>query len=96
MSNNHPNNCPFCGLKFPKDLIDNVYPTGRWREDDGMRHYLLPDDPREHFGRTWNVVCQEHMGGCGASISGDSYDEAIEKWNRRASTALDVKPVFEV
>lgn len=83
MSESHPNNCPFCGFRFPSDLIDNVYPTGRWRDDDEIRHYLFPDDPREHHGRTWVVVCQQHMGGCDASIHGDSREEAIAKWNRR-------------
>lgn len=83
----HPDNCPFCGFRFPKDLIDNVYPSGIWwiEDPDGFRHYKHRNDvdPSENAGACYDVVCQEHMGGCGASIGGDSYEEAIAKWNRR-------------
>ena len=82
---NTPLDCPFCGFAFPKDLIDNVYPSGTcWiEEEDGFRHYVHRTDVRQKHGQCYKVVCQEHMGGCGASIDGDSYEEAIEKWNTR-------------
>jgi hypothetical protein len=75
--------CALCGKKPYEDGDDTLYPTGRWREDNGFRHYLLPDDPREHFGRVWTMHCPTVYGGCGMEISGDSKEEAIEKWNRR-------------
>lgn len=83
----HPSNCPFCGFKFPKDLIDNVYPTGTFwiEEDDGFRHYVHRNDVdySKPHGPCYKVVCQTHMGGCGATIDDDSYEAAIERWNRR-------------
>ena len=79
--------CPFCGMKPPQDLIDTLYPSGRWREDDGLRHYLLPSDEREGHGQTWGMHCTQNIGGCGARISGDSKAEAIAAWNRRALAA---------
>ena len=77
--------CPFCRMKPSGDLIDTLYPGCRWREDDGIRHYLLPGDGRDGHGYTWTMHCNRSYGGCGAQISGDSRDEAIAAWNRRAS-----------
>lgn len=76
--------CPFCGHE-PQDLRDALHPSGiRWREDNGFRHYISHDDPRDGE-QCWDMGCLEHEGGCGASISGDSREEVITKWNRRAS-----------
>ena len=76
--------CPFCG-HTPQDLRDALHPSGiRWREDHGTRHYIGHSDPRDGE-RCWDMGCLEHEGGCGASISGDSRDEVVAKWNRRAA-----------
>jgi hypothetical protein len=92
--------CPFCGFRFPKDLIDNVYPSGIcWiLEEDGRKHYVRRSDldkPRKRkfkdSGPCYDVVCQESMGGCGAQISADSREEAIKKWNRRPTTGQPTK-----
>lgn len=62
---------------------DTLYPTGRWREDDGIVHYLLPGDQREHHGRSYTMHCVDSWFGCGMQVSGNSKEEAIAKWNRR-------------
>jgi hypothetical protein len=31
----------------------------------------------------FQLVCQEHAGGCGATMTGYSVNECIEKWNKR-------------
>lgn len=80
--------CPFCGMKAEIEDDDTLYPTGRWREDDGFRHYLLPGDLRTEHGKVWTMHCPTNYGGCGAQINGDSRDEAIVKWNRRATDGV--------
>lgn len=84
----HLKPCPFCGFQLPADegdgLIDVLYPSGRWREDAGFRHYLLPGDKREGHGEVWHIGCTQNMGGCGASLMADSRDEAKAAWNRRS------------
>lgn len=77
--------CPFCGMKIDVNDPDLVYPSGiGWKDDDidGYRYYVSHREvPKEQW--CYNVVCQSHYGGCGASITGDSKEEAIEKWNKR-------------
>lgn len=80
----NPAPCPFCGKKPELDGEDTLYPTGRWREDDGIRHYLFPDDPRPAHGQVYTMHCPETYGGCGAQVSGDSKDAVLGKWNRRS------------
>jgi hypothetical protein len=75
--------CPFCGKPAGTDLRDTLYPSGYWRETDGVRHYLSPADAGPCDGHTWRMHCKVDAGGCGCSISGDSRDEAIAAWNRR-------------
>lgn len=75
--------CPFCG-HVPQDLMDAVHPAAVcWREENGRRHYVNYRDPRGYHGKCWEVHCLEHEGGCSASVSGDSKEEAEIAWNRR-------------
>jgi hypothetical protein len=76
--------CPFCGMKPPADLIDTLYPTGKWREDDGVRRYMPIGANEDAHGHVWKMHCTANMGGCGAQIAGDSREEAIASWNRRS------------
>ncbi len=76
--------CPFCG-HTPQDWHDFLHPTGvGWRDDNGLRHYMSRDDPRGTHGEVWELGCLEHEGGCGATMHGDSRDDALAKWNSRA------------
>ena len=34
---------------------------------------------------TYNLVCYETGGGCGASVLGDSKEDVIDKWQRRST-----------
>jgi hypothetical protein len=80
--------CPFCSRPIDVDDIDTLYPSGIGWEDGGggYRHYVRSIEvPREQW--CWKIVCQEHSGGCGAEISGDSIPETIRKWNRRSVLA---------
>lgn len=83
-SSENPAPCPFCGRKPDMDGDDTLYPTGRWREDDGLRHYLMIDDERESHGTVYTMHCPETYGGCGAQVAGDSKDDVMAKWNRRS------------
>lgn len=85
--------CPFCGGKLNKADADTMYPTGTmWADhEDGSRYYFseglyrgIESQMPNPEGRCVLVQCAENYGGCGAEIHGDSEQEAIEKWNRRA------------
>lgn len=75
--------CPFCGKIPEDDDEDAVHPSHGWLDiDSEIRVYKsVFEVPPEQWG--YVVNCVEHHGGCGASISGDSKQEAIDKWNRR-------------
>jgi hypothetical protein len=81
--------CPFCGMEPEEDLIDTLYPSGTyWRDnvlpnEGTMRSYHGRDRAKEGDGMCWTMNCTENAGGCGAEISGDSEQEAIDRWNRR-------------
>ena len=82
---NTTNPCPFCGKKIDPTDIDTLYPSGTGWEtgEGGYRHYVSAREvPKDQW--CYKVVCQEHYGGCGAEVHGDSKEEALEKWNRRA------------
>lgn len=77
--------CPFCGK--PADLEDDdvLYPTGSGYEilEDGMHSYKhFSQVPQEQW--CWSMHCPIPSGGCGVSMSGDSEQEAMDKWNKRA------------
>jgi len=92
---NNPDNlkpCPFCGFSYDHedDMIDIIYPTGTYwktfeRNGTTYKSYLSRDQRDIAEGKCWLVHCPEHAGGCGAEITGDSREEAIEKWNRRVN-----------
>ena len=79
--------CPFCDKAVDLGDPDTLYPTMAWRKDDDICHYVRIDEP--HHGLVWTMHCSEQAGGCGAEISGDSREEAIAAWNRRAALATD-------
>jgi hypothetical protein len=47
------------------------------------------NDPRGVHGQVWELGCLEHEGGCGATMTGDSREEVLAKWNRRASPEME-------
>ena len=76
--------CPFCGHPVDPDDPDSVYPNGTgW--------YVFLDEHRAYCSKLdvppdqwcYSVNCVTMSGGCGAEMSGDSKQEAIDKWNRR-------------
>ena len=77
--------CPFCGHKLDHEDSDTIHPSGvGWKPWKGarFRHYVsYLEVPQEQW--CWEVHCDITAGGCGASISGDSQEEAIARWNRR-------------
>lgn len=86
--------CPFCG-HTGYDIRDFLHPTAQgWRDDpfgeEGkpFRHYMRYNDPRVCHGQVWEMGCLEHEGGCGATMTGDSREEVIAKWNRRPERKL--------
>lgn len=94
MANPKLSPCPFCG-HIPEDWQDFLHPTGGgWREDvfggQLRRHYMRRDDPRGIHGEVWELGCLTHEGGCGATVSADSRDEAIAAWNRRPGQPSDL------
>ena len=60
-----------------------------------MRHYMRWDDPRGTHGQVWELGCLEHEGGCGATMTGDSREEVLAKWNRRAGAPAPSTPPLE-
>ncbi len=80
---NEAKDCPFCGKHMNPSDQDTLYPSAvGWKEEDGFRSYCsIYDVPKEQW--CYKIVCQEHYGGCGAEIYGDSIEETLEKWNKR-------------
>ncbi len=79
------NDCPFCGMTPPEDLIDTLYPSGTyWREWEGQyRHYVSFNMQQPTDNPCYVMHCSEDIGGCGAQMNADSQQEVIDKWNRR-------------
>jgi hypothetical protein len=79
--------CPFCGHEVDLDDGDTLYPNSiAWKVmDNGMTTYHSLSDGREFPKEQWcwTMHCPTTAGGCGAEISADSRDEAIQKWNTR-------------
>jgi len=78
--------CPFCGKEIDIDDEDTLYPNGIvWEDIEYGRVYhrfgSAPATPKERY--CWSVHCSTISGGCGAQMSADSKEEAIEKWNKR-------------
>ena len=78
--------CPFCGHAVDLENDDTLYPncTG-WKEhqikDIGRGYYSYKEVPKEQW--CWTMHCPTTAGGCGAEVSADSKQEAIDKWNTR-------------
>ena len=75
--------CPFCGMQPDMEDCDTLYPNGSaWLISDGDTHFVNRDQaPKENW--CYSMHCVQTGGGCGAEVSGNSKQEAIEKWNRR-------------
>ena len=76
--------CPFCGKEPDISDGDSLYPTGiGWKDEGEYRSYHKGSEvPKEQW--CYAAGCSELSGGCGAEMSGDSRQEAIDKWNARA------------
>lgn len=83
--------CQFCG-KTPDnlDMHDVIYPTGTyWKPSKlgrryGKEYFSRHDKPDDAFS-IYGVHCTDNHGGCGAQITGDTFEDAVAKWNRRAN-----------
>jgi hypothetical protein len=79
--------CPFCG-HATFDLRDALHPTGTGWHTVGKTRYYVGRTHRMYKhreGDCWEMGCLEHEGGCGATVTGDSREDVIEKWNRRTA-----------
>lgn len=87
--------CPFCGREVDEDLSDTLYPTGiGWISTGVHVHYISSIMvPEEQW--CWKLVCPESGGGCGAEMHGDSMEEVITKWSRRAILGNKPDNAFE-
>ena len=78
--------CPFCAKEIDITDGDTLYPNGTgWKNhtEDNLRSYHhYREVPREQW--RYSLHCAESSGGCGAQISGDTQQDAIDKWNRRS------------
>lgn len=76
--------CPFCGNEVDLEDDDTLHPSGvGWkpRGDIGRSYHSFREVPLEQW--CYTMHCPTTSGGCGAEISGDSRQEAIDKWNKR-------------
>ncbi len=78
--------CPFCGRAVDLEDHDTLYPSGSaWEFDAELQtrtYHRAFDVPKEQW--CYSMHCPVQAGGCGAEMHGDSKDEALEAWNRRA------------
>lgn len=64
-------------------------PLLTFRDCPFCRHDLNSDDimdtvyPTDRERTSWQVVCQTLAGGCGATVYGETEEEAMDNWNRR-------------
>ena len=76
--------CPFCGKIPETDDEDVCYPNGiGWKPGViyGRAYFNYREVPKEQW--CYDFHCVKHTGGCGATVSGDSKQEAIDNWNKR-------------
>lgn len=77
--------CPFCGRKVDLEDHDTLYPDGTgWIYDEKLHcNYYVNARvvPQEQW--CYSMHCPACSGGCGAEISGNTKQEAIDAWNRR-------------
>ncbi|MFZ2524441.1 MAG: hypothetical protein WAW87_03910 [Candidatus Ferrigenium altingense] len=82
-----PPPCPFCGMPVDLEDQDTLYPSGTgWKFDDELQmrtYHRMADVSPEQW--CYGMHCPEPAGGCGAEIHGDSKEEALEKWSKRAN-----------
>ena len=80
--------CPFCGKVLDLDDPDTLYPTGVYWYLDSDYGEIYSTQKFSHIGVAGNpcykLVCSGISGGCDAVMHGDSEQEVIERWNRRA------------
>jgi hypothetical protein len=76
--------CPFCGRELDITDGDSLYPNGMGCKDEGeyRSYHKGMEVPKEQW--CYAAGCSELSGGCGAGVSGDNRQEAIDKWNARA------------
>lgn len=82
--------CPFCGMQSEIEWEDTLHPSGSaWRDEtvgtQQFRHYVRRDSPKGYHGLCYSLNCATVYGGCGVEMSGDSAEEVVAKWNRRAT-----------
>ena len=94
--------CALCGKKPYMEGDDTLHPDGGWQriEDDlivyttGWDIHCMKEDRPEglgiDFGHCYTFHCPEVYGGCGMQVSGNSKEEAIQKWNRRPEDKDDM------
>ena len=64
-------------------------PLRTFRDCPFCGHDLNSDDimdtvyPTDRERTSWQVVCQTLAGGCGATLYGETEEEAMDNWNRR-------------
>ncbi len=88
--------CPFCGQHLNCEEDEDVlYPTGiGWKDEDfGYRSYhSLKYVPETNW--CWSVHCPTTAGGCGVEMSGDTKQEAIDKWNTRSNEIDQLRTII--
>lgn len=81
--------CPFCGMEPDLEDVDTLHKSGiYWRlrkiGDGKIRTYHGRNESQDGDGECWEMNCPTTAGGCGVVMSGDSREETINSWNRRA------------
>lgn len=75
--------CPFCGMELDDTDSDTLHISGGWIEHPIIGRHYVPSREAPPDQKCYAIHCNVIYGGCGASISGDSRQEAINNWNRR-------------
>jgi hypothetical protein len=83
--------CPFCGKAPDPSDQDTLHPSGifwHFDGDIGMAVYVTAVQRQEGDSPCYVMNCVKLAGGCGAEINGDSKDEVVAAWNRRADAVV--------
>lgn len=70
------------------ELAPNACPSCAREIDVDQLDFCYPRGPKSGL---WRAGCNEHDGGCGFEIEGDSYEDVVTKWNQ-VDTKVSKRP----
>ena len=75
--------CPLCGKELDIEDPDTMHPSSvGWVVIGDFKSYVNRRETPS-ANECWEINCCKHYGGCGLTLTEDSKDEVISRWNLR-------------